>query len=95
MDSGFQVPDSSLCQWNLDSGFVELYSGLQAHQIFPDSGFHKQKFEFPYMGQNNNSLSTDSPLPSVKIGEGDPSPIFTEGREGRGGSVQRLDNKRP
>ena len=93
MDSGFQVPDSSLCQWNLDSGFVELYSGLQAHQIFPDSGFHKQKFGFLYMGQNNNSQSTDPPpLPSVKIGGGAPSPIFTEGR---GGSVQRLDNKRP
>ena len=33
-----------------------------------------------------------TPLPSVKIGEGAPNPIFNEGR---GGSVQRLDNKCP
>ena len=29
VDSGFQALDSSLCQWNLDSGFPELYSGFQ------------------------------------------------------------------
>ena len=61
--------------------------------MFPDSGFHKQKFGFPYMGQDNNNLCTDpAHLPSVKIGEEAPSPIFAEGR---GGSVQRLGNKCP
>ena len=38
VDSGFQVLDSSLCQWNLESGlqlfvgfgFIELYSGFQS-----------------------------------------------------------------
>ena len=25
----FQVPHSSLCQWNLDSGFLQLYSGFE------------------------------------------------------------------
>ena len=35
------------------------------------------------------------PLPSVKIGEEAPSPIFTEGRgRGGGGSVHRLPKKR-
>ena len=33
-------------------------------------------------------------LLSVKIGEEAPSPIFTEGREGGGGSVHRLPKKR-
>ena len=38
-----------------------------------------------------NSLCTEpSPIPSVKIGEGTPCPIFTEGR---GGSVHRLLKK--
>ena len=39
MDSGFRIPATGfqiLCQWNLDSGFLE--------QTFLDSGFHKQKF---------------------------------------------------
>ena len=30
VDSGFQVPDSSLCQWNLDSGF-QLPVGFRTH----------------------------------------------------------------
>ena len=30
VDSGFQVLDSSLCQWNLDSGF-QLFTGFQIH----------------------------------------------------------------
>ena len=37
VDSGFQVLDSSICHWNLDSGFqswdsgfLELYSGFQS-----------------------------------------------------------------
>ena len=59
VDSGLQVIDSSLCQWNLDSGFqllvgfrfFKLCSGFQSpgFQISPakfslDSGFYKQKF---------------------------------------------------
>ena len=68
MDSGVQVLDFSLCQWNVDSGFhplvdsgfLELYSGFQS------PGFHKQTFPgffipesgFPYlerMGELNGS----------------------------------------
>ena len=38
-----QVLHSSLCQWNLDSGFLQLYSGFQS------SGFQIQqpKFQIP------------------------------------------------
>ena len=51
VNSGFQALDSSLCQWNLGSGFKSL-EGLRIpkHGIadstsnFPDSGFHQQKF---------------------------------------------------
>ena len=59
VDSGFQVMDFSLCQWNLDCGFQSLV-GFQIPctvfrilkpripestcKIFPDFGFHKQKF---------------------------------------------------
>ena len=58
MDSAIQVLDSSLCQWNLDSGFQSL-EGIRNRQavfripipwipdsisnIFPDAGLHKQK----------------------------------------------------
>ena len=41
LDSGFRI----LCQWNLDSGFLELYPGFQKPRILdstsknsPDSG---------------------------------------------------------
>ena len=59
VDSGFQVLDSSLCQWNLDSGFQSLvgfripcivFRILKPRipdstcKIFPDFGFRKQKF---------------------------------------------------
>ena len=58
VDPRFQLLDSNLCQWKLDSGsqnlrdsrFLELYSGFQNPGLripqasFPDSGFHKQKF---------------------------------------------------
>ena len=49
--SGFQVLDSSLCQWNLDSGFQSLV-GFQipnsrisdsTSKIFPNAGLHEQK----------------------------------------------------
>ena len=54
MDSGFQIPDSSLCRWNLGSGFQSLVEFRivriqkpripdSTAKIFPDSGFHKQK----------------------------------------------------
>ena len=49
--SGFQVLDSSLCQWNLDSGFQSLVgfqipnSGISdsTSKIFPNAGLHEQK----------------------------------------------------
>ena len=59
MDSGFQVLDSSFCEWNLDSGFQSLV-GLRipcvifriptpkipdsTSKTFPDFGFHKHIF---------------------------------------------------
>ena len=58
-DPGFQAPDSSLCQWNVGSGFQSLV-GLwiplavflnpkprisdSTSKIFPDSGFYKRNF---------------------------------------------------
>ena len=94
MDSAFQAPDSSLSSqgtWILDS--LSCIPDYKALQNFPRFRI-KQKFGFPYMGKDNNSLCTDPPppLPSEKIGEEVPVPIFTEGRVG---SVQRLDNKCP
>ena len=56
MDFAFQVLDSSLFQWNLDSRFHSLvgysssivdYKALDSGfhiKIFPDSGSYKQKF---------------------------------------------------
>ena len=50
MDSGFQVLDSSLCQWNLDSGLAPIVRRIpDPLSCIPDSkaqdsGSHKQKF---------------------------------------------------
>ena len=44
-DSGFQVLDSPICQWNLDSGFQSLVGlGCFPDSKAQDSGFHKQNF---------------------------------------------------
>ena len=59
MDSGFQVLDSSLSEWNLDSGFqslvgfqilCELYSGFQSQ------GFRNPRANFPGF-RNTDSLT--------------------------------------
>ena len=39
--SGLQLLDSSLCQWNLDSGFQSIV-GTGFFELYP--GFHKQNF---------------------------------------------------
>ena len=59
VEFGFQVLDSSLCQWNLDSGFRSLVGYRipwavfwipkpripdSISKLFPDSGFQKKKF---------------------------------------------------
>ena len=49
VDSGFQVLDSSICQWNLDSGFQSLLVFRIPWAVIPDSkeqdsGFHRQNF---------------------------------------------------
>ena len=45
VDSGLQVLDSSICQENLDSGFQNLARISDSiSKLFPDSGFHKEKF---------------------------------------------------
>ena len=41
-DSGFQVLDSSLCQWNLDSGFQVRFQVLELY-----SGFWSPEFRIP------------------------------------------------
>ena len=57
LDSGFQVLDSSICQWNLDSGFQSFVGFRIPWAVFSDSktqdsGFHKQNFPgFSYMGR--------------------------------------------
>ena len=58
-DPGFQAPDSSLCQWNVGSGFQSLVGlwipwavflnpkpriSYSTSKIFPDSGFYKRNF---------------------------------------------------
>ena len=57
LDSGFQVPHPSLCQWNMDPGFLELYPdyktqrnslGFRIPQV-KISGI--TEFGFPYMGE--------------------------------------------
>ena len=59
-DSGLQVLDSSICQWNLDSGLQSLEGFRIRWAVFriplkpriTDYGFHKQKFiGFPYLGR--------------------------------------------
>ena len=71
-DSGFQVLDSSICQWNLDSEF-QLLVGFQIpwavfrfpkpripdsmSKIFPDSRFHKHKFPRFWTLDYNASLA--------------------------------------
>ena len=42
-DSGFQVLDSSLCQWKLDSGFLSLWD-LDFLSRFPDSKAQYSEF---------------------------------------------------
>ena len=55
-DSNQWIPDSRywiqiLCQWNRDSGFLELYSGFHSKNML-DSRFYKQKIPgFACMGQ--------------------------------------------
>ena len=55
LDSGFRILDSSLCQWNLDSGFQSLVEFRITLSCILDSkahnsGFHKQFFSrFSYM----------------------------------------------
>ena len=56
VDSGFQVLDSTLCQWNLDSwfqywlGFFELYCGFQSPEFrIPQTQFSRiPESVFPY-----------------------------------------------
>ena len=73
VDSGSQVIDSSLCQWNLDSGFqllvgfrfLKLCSGFQSPgfqisqaKFSQDSGFYEQKFPRFW---NPDSLTRENP----------------------------------
>ena len=64
--SGFQVLNSSLCWWNLDSGFQSLV-GFQipnsrvsdsTSKIFPNAGLHEQKcpgFRNPHYARRHDS----------------------------------------
>ena len=46
LSNKFQVLDSGLKQWNLDSGFLELYSGFQSPRFRIQQA--KYKIRFPY-----------------------------------------------
>ena len=48
MDSGGQVLDSSLCQWNLDSGFQSLVDSgiLELFSRFQSPGFRIPRVKF-------------------------------------------------
>ena len=61
MDSGGQVLDSSLCQWNLDSGFQSLVDSgiLELFSRFQSQGFRILRVKF--------SRIPDSGLHEAKI----------------------------
>ena len=48
-DSGFQALDSSLCQWNLDSGFQSFvgFGFLEVFSGFQSPGFQVLLVKFP------------------------------------------------
>ena len=71
MNSGLQVLDYSLCQWNLEL-WIPIFSGIPdsgfripnsripyyTRQIFSDSGFHKKKIlEGAHVQRNNPALA--------------------------------------
>ena len=64
MDPGFHVLDSSLCQWNLDSGF-KLYkdSGFQVL----DSGFFVSRTWIPNFSRQHDSPKPGFLIPQAKI----------------------------
>ena len=62
MDSRFQWLDSNLCQWKLDSGFLELYSGFQ------NPGFRIPQANFPrfWIPQAKISCIPESGFPYIR-----------------------------
>ena len=63
---GFRIPGARFQSLSVKLGFWIRWSVFRItkpSKMFPDSGFHKQKVGFPYMGQDNNSLCTDPPSP--------------------------------
>ena len=67
VESGLQVLDSSLCQWNLDSGFQSLvWFGILScipDSKAQDSGFHKQSFPWLRIPEEKISWIPESKFP--------------------------------
>ena len=71
MGSGFQALDSSLCQWNFDSGSPAIVSGIPDSMcVIPDSkaedsGFSKQNFPGYCLPQAKIFQIPESGLPLI------------------------------
>ena len=65
VESGLQVLDSSLCQWNLDSGFQSLvwFRNLELYSGFQSPGFHKQSFPWLRIPEEKISWIPESKFP--------------------------------
>ena len=69
MDSGGQVLDSSLCQWNLDSGFQSLVDSgiLELFSRFQSQGFRILRVKFSRIPDSKSKNFPDSGLHEAKI----------------------------
>ena len=68
MDSGGQVLDSSLCQWNLDSGFQSLVDSgiLELFSRFQSPGFRILRVKFSRIPDSKSKNFPDSGLHEAK-----------------------------
>ena len=69
MDSGGQVLDSSLCQWNLDSGFQSLVDSgfLELFSRFQSPGFRIPRVKFSRIPDSKSKNFSDSGLDEARI----------------------------
>ena len=69
VDSGGQVLDSSLCQWNLDSGFQSLVDSgiLELFSRFQSPGFRILRVKFSRIPDSKSKNFPDSGLDEAKI----------------------------
>ena len=69
VDSGGQVLDSSLCQWNLDSGFQSLVDSgfLELFSRFQSPEFRILRVKFSRIPDSKSKNFPDSGLDEAKI----------------------------